>query len=219
VFFLLFKRNNNEKTLKVVFYYILYCAVNEFTGLYLHEIGIEITPILFGIFTVVEFTFFSLFYYYALPTILIKKTVPKIWGIFLVFACVDFVLIDKMDTYGSFAVGVEYICIILMCIYYLLAQLKGVNNLSVYSTSNFWVIITFLIYTSGTFFLYIMADKMLSNRTFRIQYIFINSSFNILKNVLLALAMLMKHTPTNIQKQKNKSWDDDFHEFKLKNQA
>lgn len=215
MFFLLFKRNNNEKTLKVIFYYILYCTVNEFTGLYLHKIGIEINPILFGIFTIVELSFFCLFYYYALPTPLIKKTVPKIWGIFSVFACIDFILIDKMNTYGSFAVGIEYICIILMCIYYLIIQLKGVNNLSVYSTSNFWVIITFLIYTSGTFFLYIMADKMLSNRTFRIQYILINSSFNILKNILLALAMLMKTAPVNVQTKKNNNIDDLF-SYKLK---
>ena len=216
MFFLLFKRNNNEKTLKVIFYYILYCAVNEFTGLYLHEIGIKISPILFGIFTIAEFSFFCFFYYYALPTTLIKRTVPKIWGIFSVFACIDFVLIDKMNTYGSFAVGIEYICIILMCIYYLIVQLKGVNNLSVYSTSNFWVIITFLIYTSGTFFLYILADKMLSDRTFRIQYIFINSAFNILKNILLSMAMLMKHAPVNAHIQKNNNMDDLF-SHKLKN--
>ena len=29
-----------------------------------------------------------------------------------------------------------------------------------YSTFNFWVVITFLIYFSGTFFLYILAESM-----------------------------------------------------------
>lgn len=38
---------------------------------------------------------------------------------------------------------------------------------------------------------------MSHDRAFRIQYIIINSSFNILKNILLSVAMLMK--PENIK--------------------
>lgn len=62
----------------------------------------------------------------------------------------------------------------------------------IYTTLNFWVIISFLIYISGTFFLNIYAESMLSDKTFLKQYIIINSSFNILKNILLSVAMLMK---------------------------
>lgn len=103
-----------------------------------------------------------------------------------------------------------------MCIYYLIVQLKGLNNLSVYSTSNFWVIITFLIYTSGTFFLYIMAANMIQDKHFRVQYIIINSAFNLLKNILLAIGMLMKPSPVNVRVQKNNNLDDLF-SHKLKN--
>lgn len=62
----------------------------------------------------------------------------------------------------------------------------------IYSSINFWITISFLIYLAGTFFLYIYADSMLSNPVFRKQYYIINFSFNILKNVLLGIAMLMK---------------------------
>ena len=86
-----------------------------------------------------------------------------------------------------------------MCIYYFFDQLKQVNNLLLYSSFNFWIIISFLIYLSGTFFLYIMAENMMHDKVFLKQYILINSSFNILKNVLLSVAMLMKHTTNNNQ--------------------
>jgi len=216
VFFLLFKQNNKEKTLRVIFLYIVYCILNEIAGFSLYAIGLKLDNILFSIFTILEFSFFCLFYYYALPASFIRKAIPKICAIFFVFACLDFFVIEKKNAFDSFAVGVEYTFIILMCIYYLIVQLKGLNNLSVYSTSNFWVIITFLIYTSGTFFLYIMAANMIQDKHFRIEYIIINSAFNLLKNILLAIAMLMKPSPVNTHAQKNNNLDDLF-SHKLKN--
>jgi hypothetical protein len=54
------------------------------------------------------------------------------------------------------------------------------------------VIIAFLIYFSGTFFLYIMTENMWDNHDFRKIYFIINISFNILKNILLSIAMCMK---------------------------
>lgn len=121
-----------------------------------------------------------------------------------------------MNSFDSITVGVESIAIILMCIYYLIIQIKGTNNLFVYSTANFWVIITFLIYLSGLFFLYIMAENMIQDKAFRIQYIIINSAFNILKNILLSIAMLMKASPVNTLAQKTSNMDDLF-SHKLKN--
>ena len=216
VFFLLFKKNNKEKALRVIFYYILYCILNEILIYYLHGIRVKNDYILFALFTVTEFSFFCFFYKYALPTKFIKKSIIPIWAIFTIFAFVDFFLINQMSAFDSIASGLESIFIILMCIYYLVVQLKGTNNLFVYSTSNFWIIITFLIYLSGTFFLYIMAENMMKTKAFIIQYIVINSAFNILKNILLSIAMLMKSTPIDKNKQKNDNWDD-FLSHELKN--
>ncbi len=60
---------------------------------------------------------------------------------------------------------------------------------------------------------------MIKSKSFRHQYVVINSVFNILKNILLSIAILMKPTPTNIQKTKIKDWDDDVNTYKLKKQA
>lgn len=194
VFFLLFKRNNSEKTLRVIFFYILYCILNEALGYYLHKIHSENTFILFALFTVAEFSIFCLFYYYVISTPLIKKAIFPIWICFFIYALIDYFLINNMNGFDSITSGIESILIILMCIYYLVVQIKGSNNLLVYSTTSFWIIITFLIYLCGTFFLYIMAANMINDRAFRIQYSIINSAFNILKNILLSVAMLMNRS-------------------------
>jgi hypothetical protein len=121
-----------------------------------------------------------------------------------------------MEAFDSITVAIESIVIILLCIIYLAMQIKGSQNLFVYSTSNFWIIIAFLIYLAGTFFLYLMTETMFNNKTFRIQYSVINSTFNILKNILFAVAMLMKSTPPpNSKSQKNKNLDD-FLSYKSK---
>jgi hypothetical protein len=101
-------------------------------------------------------------------------------------------LLAKSNSLSSLLTGVETVLIIAMCIYYFFDQLKQTNSLMIYSTINFWIIISFLVYLSGTFFLYIYADSMIKNPSFKKQYFLINSSFYILKNILLSIAMLMK---------------------------
>ncbi|MDQ6889365.1 MAG: hypothetical protein M3Z56_03685 [Bacteroidota bacterium] len=113
-----------------------------------------------------------------------------------------------MDDFDSFPSGLQTILIISMCVYYLFLQIKGTDNLYVYSTANFWIIITFLIYVSGTFFLYIMTETMKHNRAFQIQYLVINSIFNILKNVLLSIAMVMKSSQVAPELKKNYERND-----------
>ena len=82
-----------------------------------------------------------------------------------------------------------------MCIYYFYTQLNKPDSFLIYNSFNFWIIISFLIYVAGTFFLYVMAENMIPDRSFVRLYIIINFSFNLLKNILLSVAMLMKEDP------------------------
>ena len=203
VFFLLFKRNTKEKSLRVIFYYILYCIVNESLGFYLHQIHQDDLYIFtFAFFTVAEFSFFCLFYFYVLPNPNHKKFIFPIWLCFVVFSLIDFFFMNRMEGFDSFTSGLQTIFIIGLCIYYLVIQIKGKTDLYIYSTSNFWIIITFLISLSGTFFLYILAENMIKNQKFVDLYNIINSFFNLLKNVLLSIAMMMKSDQTKPELKK-----------------
>lgn len=148
--------------------------------------------LVFSSFTVIEYSFFCYFYYLIIPNNKFKKIIPFVWFGFVLFAFVDFFYINQMRAFDSFASGIESIIIILFCVYYLFSQIKGSNNLLIYSTFNFWIIITFLLYFSSTFFLYLMLDSMRKDIQFQKLYFIINISFNILKNILLCVAMCMK---------------------------
>ena len=52
---------------------------------------------------------------------------------------------------------------------------------------------------------------MINDRVFRVQYVIINSIFNILKNVLLSVAMLMKSGQEKPELKKNYDWIDYNH--------
>jgi hypothetical protein len=216
VFFLLFKKNNKEKTLRVIFYYILYCIINDFLSIYFQIIHSPLAFSLLALFSVAEFTFFCLFYNYLVPPGLMKKSLPFIWIVFFLVALLDFFFIDNPKSFDSVTIGVESLFTIILCIYYLIIQIKGSNDLFVYSTSNFWIIITFLIYLSGLFFLYITAESMIDDKKFHVQYVIINSVFVILKNILLAVAMLMKPTPIQNKSQPKNDYRDELFSYKIK---
>lgn len=212
MFFLLNKIHSKEKSLKVILYYIVYCIVNDAIGYCLQEDS----SVLGSLFNVVEFSLFCFFYYSVMSPGIVKKATFPLMGLFFIFACIYFFFNSHKTSFASFPTGVESILIILMCIFYLNVQIRRSTDLFVYSTSNFWVIITFLIYLSGSFFLYIMAGTMFHNKAFQLLYNIINSVFYILKNILLSVAMLMKTTPEKNVLKKDDDWENDLLPYKLK---
>ena len=192
MFYLLFKRNSKQRSLRVILFYVIYCILNEATNFYLQTIQSPNAILLFSLFTIIEYTFFCYFIYLILQNNFLKKTVLFAWIAFLLFALTDFLFFSKGQEFDSITSGIESIVIILLCIGYLTTQLRKSTTLLNYSTFDFWVVIAFLIYFAGTFFLYIMTEGMRENVSFQLQYGIINSSFNILKNILLSVAMTMK---------------------------
>jgi hypothetical protein len=158
----------------------------------------------------VEYSFFCYFIYLVLTKNKTRKTIAFIWIGFLLFAFIDLFYVNKGNGFDSFTSGIESIIILLLCAYYLFSQIRGSNSLLIYSTFEFWVVITFLIYFSGTFFLYLMTDKMKENLNFRQLYFIINISFNILKNILLSVAMTMRLNSIDNQSKTLPKLDDNF---------
>lgn len=133
------------------------------------------------------------------------------WFGFIAVELIDLIFINKGEAFDSITSGIESILILFLCVSYLFIQLRGSNSLLIYSTFDFWVVITFLIYFCGTFFLYILAENMTANVSFQKQYFIINIAFNILKNILLCIAMTMKLNDTvNRQKSVIPHLDDEL---------
>ena len=173
-------------------FYFIYCVFNEVICYYFFTILRAKTYVIYDIYNVLEYLTFSLYFNFIIQNKIVKKIVLISSALFIVFSFVDYSYLRNADSFNSITSGMESVLIISMCIYYFYEQLKSPNTYLIYSSINFWIIISFLIFLSGTFFLYLMAGNLLNDRTFLRQYIIINSSFNILKNILLSIAMTMK---------------------------
>lgn len=147
---------------------------------------------LLNLFTIIEYSFFCYFIYLILPLGFLKKSIPFIWLAFIMFAGFDYVFISTTPQFDSIAIGIESIIVISLCVSYFFSQIRESTNMEFYSTFNFWAVIAFFIYFSGTFFLYIMTEKMMHNLKFQSMYFLINISFNIVKNIMLCIATTMK---------------------------
>lgn len=193
LFFLLFKRKSQERAVWVILFYILYCAINEFISYYFQQIASPLIFYLFPLFTIIEISFISLYYYLLFES---KKNTRKLillsWFSFSVYAFFNIIFPTKNQFWDSIPMGIESLIILVLSSYYLFIKIKRTNNLSFYTNFYFWVAVTFLLYFSGTFFLNIMAESMRRNPEYQMLYFGINIGFNILKNVLLAVAMTMK---------------------------
>ena len=190
---------------------MLYCVINEGVSLYLQAVRSKDFIVLFNLFTIFEYSFFCYFLYLILPKGLPKKIIPFFWIGFLLFALADYIFFSTEYQFDSITSGIEAIIVLILCMAYLFSQIRGNNSLVIYSTFNFWTVIAFFIYFSGTFFLYLMTEKMMVNISFQKMYFVINISFNILKNLLLCVAMMMKLNATaKGQKKIIPDLDDDL---------
>lgn len=222
--FFLFKNKTKEWAVRVIFYYVIYCIVQEIaTNLtpaiifaYLSKTGLpgdelrdqtmlisrEYISILFAAYTIIEFTFFCLFYQHLFPREHpARKYTVAIWIGFVSFALIDYFLINRHQSFDSFVSGIESLILIVMCGYYLYYQVTHTMNMMVYNTFNFWVIVTFFMFVSATFFLYLLTDAMGTDPEFRRYYLYINIGANILKNLLLAYAFTRVFIPPASEKK------------------
>ena len=195
----------------MIFFYVFYCLINDVLSIYVQFTHSSLSQYILPAFTIVEFSFLSYFFYLIFSKPQVKHIIKITFLAFIVFAVIDYFIINKMQSLDSITIGIESIIIIIFAIYYLFINLRDSVNFSIYSTFDFWAVITLLIYFAGTFFIYLLVEGNKGNMEFRKVYIILNSSFNIIKNILLATAMCMKMKPTSPYSPKpNIDLDDDF---------
>ena len=186
---------------------MLYCAIHELISIYLQQTDSRYILQLLKIFTLAEFSFIS--YYFLLlfkeelPT---KKIIQVLWLSFTTYGIINIFFISN-QIFDSLAMGISALIILIFCTYFIANKIKRSNSLTFYTTFHFWIVITFLIYFSGTFFLYIMLESFGRNPEYQQAYNWFIVSFITLKNVMLAVAMSKK---LETKKELMPELDDDF---------
>jgi hypothetical protein len=180
IFYLAFLKRNRGEGLWVIFLYCILSVLGEVLG------GIMHLNIIAPLFNIVQFTLFSLFFYFSLKEKKFKYIPIAGAVVFYVIAIRNF----TNTGFDSFTVSLASIFFIPYCILLLYEQMRDSNIVFVYNNKKFWIIVAFFLYFSGTLFLYIYINTLPEQQ--RSSYWVINNFFEILKNILFCVAFIMK---------------------------
>ncbi len=152
----------------------------------------------------VEFAFFSAFFYLV---ILSKKFKPSIIIISGLALCAEIILLyfDK-ENFDFWVALITAIIIVTYSISYFYEQLNSPETLIIYQSYTFWIVVGCIIYLSGTLFLFLYTSD-LKNKESSPWWV-INISFEIVKNVFFSIAFIIARKIK--QKQEERTFVDSF---------
>jgi hypothetical protein len=194
-FFLLFFVKNNKRDIWVIFIYSLFAFITD--RLLLNFKSSEYPRLSFSIlslFTIIEFTLFTIFIYFSLRSRKIKSSILIVSAIFVFFSIIFYFLKLGNEKFDSVSASIEAILILAFCILFLFDNINTEPSF-IYEKYEFWIIVGMLIYLGGVLFLFIFSSSFTKDE--KNIYWNINYSLNILKNILFAIAFFMKKETTN----------------------
>ncbi|RJE71861.1 hypothetical protein BGP76_07175 [Reichenbachiella sp. MSK19-1] len=105
-------------------------------------------------------------------------------------------IILVMSGYYCYSVGVHVIwgevlsmkniLVMGLCILYFLQVFQSDTEIFLENTPLFWIVIGFIFYTAGSFFLWLMSSEIVNNPKYSMLIVHLG---NILKNILFALGL------------------------------
>jgi hypothetical protein len=142
---------------------------------------------LFSVFTIIEYSFFSYFFFLTFQKEALRKAVLALYVFFKLIALASLVLTTDY-TFDSVCAPVESILVILLSILFFYEQMSNPGNLMILASKSFWIIVAFLIYLSVSLFLFV-STSYLSHEEHEALWP-IAGIANIIKNFLFAVAFI-----------------------------
>ena len=143
--------------------------------------------------TVVEYGLYTLLFYQIIESRVFKKAIlvtSALAGLYLLYALIS----SPNNSFDSIPSGVTSLILLVYCISYLFERVKDPDSLFLYSSPVFWVVVATIIYSAGTFFPFIYAQSHMAEHQFVNEYDLIHDTLYIVKNLMFAVAMLIKET-------------------------
>ena len=149
--------------------------------------GNYIRKYFYTLLTAIEFCFFGFF-------IGVNVTSKKAKNIILVSSAgfLLFITAYSISTpikIDSVSIGVETIFILTFSSYFLYERINDPKTLFIYNDYRFWIVMAFMLYLAGAFFIYIFANQIPKSELRR--YWMFTYVFYIIKNILFSIGILI----------------------------
>lgn len=148
---------------------------------------------LLSAFTAIEYAVFSFVLYSIIENRIFKIIIVVCSLLFYLFT-LYYLLTNQAYSFDSITASIEAILIVSYSIFYLFDQMNKPQVIFIYQEPNFWFVVAFIIYFSGTLFLFIQASNLDAN--IRDNFWKINLFLNVAKNILFAIAFSAKKSNT-----------------------
>jgi hypothetical protein len=191
LFFVFYKRIYKIVELRVVFFYVL---ASFFANILLSSFQNN-ASLIFNIFEIIEYLFFSAFFYFCIRNKNLKKLIVTVSLLVLVIEL--FFLYPQKPKFDFWVTLTTAILILIYCIFFFYEEMNFPQTLLIYQSYNFWIAAGCIIYLAGTLFLFLytadIKDKQ-NNSLWNIDIV-----FEIIKNVFFSIAFIIgKNTKKNI---------------------
>lgn len=195
----MFLKRNSGTWVKVIFFYVIFSFTADSILLKLNATNINGVNDLsmfnvLSMFTLVEFTVFVLFIYNAIDKVAFRRIIIVSAIAFYAFLVGLYLLQNRGNAFDSLGASVEAILIVVYSMFYLFDQMNKPQVFFIYQEPNFWFVVAFIIYFSGTLFLFIQASNLGPQDL--VNYWIINYFLNITKNILFAIAFSTRKSKT-----------------------
>ena len=205
--FVLFYKRNRSLWVKVLFFYVVFSFLTDTTILFLlDQVSHRLTIFnLLSVFTLVEYTIFSYVLYSVIINRMFRGVILISGAIFFVFSIYYFLTV-KNTSFDSLPASIESILIVAYSIFYLFDQMNKPQVIFIYQEPHFWFVVAFILYFSGTLFLFIQASNL--TKEVRDNFWKISLFSLIIKNILFAIAFSTKKSK-NLQQTFENPFDND----------
>jgi hypothetical protein len=120
-----------------------------------------------------------------------KRLLPILAPIFLLYSLYDYFNSSKIK-FGANQAIVESLLMLIILVYFFYEKIRYEVQIPLYEAKTFWIAVALFIFFSGTLFLFIYSKTMIGDAHFRELYVTIYNTCNIIKNLLLCIALFIK---------------------------
>jgi hypothetical protein len=164
-------------------------------------------PILYALFTIIEFLLLSYYLYNCLKHNKFKRSLIFSGIIFSITALINLFLIvssnSKSILIDTIPISTSALLLIVFSILYLFEEIQTPKVEFIYANPQFWVIIGIMIYFSGTFFFFLQFSEL--SKDDQSNFWIINLICIILKNIFFSISFLLPY-----HKQSENSIKDNY---------
>ena len=199
---LFFLKKFKHREVKVFFFYVFTIAFFICIAVYFDFIQKNYANRLLGnrIFLITEFALLSTYYYYQLQYKYRKPIFQLSTVAFFIYSVVEYLTAKSAQDFNFIILVVECLFFLLVIIYFFYEKIKFNLRTPIIQTPDFWVSVAFLLYFSGTFFLFLYSKSNFKNPSFKTEYTIIYGTITIIKDLLLTVSIFVNVYITN---QKN----------------